>query len=195
MPREHPLWEPLGWHGFSFFSSQNKALHDLSVGFSYMEVTAIIGDRLFFGGGIYAFDDGQALHPDSELFWLSLNETVDVSGPVDISNDVFPVLPTEGTDQSGAATRFSYNHTMLYSFARTETSDVSKELWAFNTVSDTWMKVTFTGNAIMFGNDSYGIHTSDPISGTAFFTGGRTMACNGTHNGTAKFENLDHDQR
>ncbi|KAK9771450.1 putative Kelch repeat-containing protein [Seiridium cardinale] len=84
----------------------------------------------------YPFDDGQALHQGSELFWLSLNETVDVSGPVDISNDVFPVLPTEGTEQSGAATCFFYNHTMLYSFARTETGDVSKELWAFNTVSD-----------------------------------------------------------
>ncbi|KAI3326156.1 hypothetical protein HD806DRAFT_438484 [Xylariaceae sp. AK1471] len=165
--------------------------------------TAIVGDRLFFSSGNYTFDDDSLpLHNTSSIYWLYLNDTVDVSGPIDTtllsSTDLPSDSLTGGTspESGGAAGTFFYDHTTLYPYAGLvgpEADGINNALWAFNSSDDSWKLVQVEGGKISFGNNSEGVHASDPRTGTSFYTGGWTMAYNGTYNGTVKFQSSNTD--
>ncbi|KAI1750834.1 hypothetical protein F4782DRAFT_532118 [Xylaria castorea] len=129
-------------------------------------VAAIVDDRLFFCSGNYTFDDdGLPRHTTSSIYWMYLNDTIDVSGPLDIALLGSTVLPSESLiggknlDPGGSAGTFFYDHTTLYPYA----------------------------GLISFGSNGEGVCASDPRTGTSFYTGGWTLAYNGTYNGTVKF--------
>ncbi|KAI1207530.1 uncharacterized protein F4807DRAFT_434969 [Annulohypoxylon truncatum] len=158
--------------------------------------SAIVGDRLFFSSGNYTFDDGQAMHNTSLLYWLPLYETIDVSGPIDMSIFGSAPLPSNSlaNNRGGSAGTFFYDRTSLYPYAGMVGSDadgIDNSLWSFNTTDDTWSLVQVQGGKISFGNNSEGVHASDPSTGTSFYTGGWTMAFNGTNNGTVKFQSFN----
>ncbi|KAI2625785.1 hypothetical protein GGR54DRAFT_514111 [Hypoxylon sp. NC1633] len=160
--------------------------------------TAIVGDRLFFASGNYTFDDdGQPMHNTSMLYWLPLNASVDVSGPIDVSVLGTSDLPSDalsgGKDpiSGGFAGTFFYDRTSLYAYAGMvgpEADGINNALWSFNTTSNAWKLVEVQGGKIAFGNNSEGVHASDPGTGYSFYTGGWEVAYNGTHNGTVKFQ-------
>ncbi|KAF2964934.1 hypothetical protein GQX73_g8626 [Xylaria multiplex] len=164
--------------------------------------TAIVGDRLFFSGGNYTFDDGLPSHSTSSLYWVSLNDTIDVSGPIDLNYLGSIDIPSDslaaGSTGGGSAGTFFYDHTTLYPYGGLvgpEADGVSNALWAFNTTTDSWslVHVEAEGGKISFGNDTEGVHASDPRTGTSFYTGGWTIAYNGTNNGTVKFQSFNSD--
>lgn len=165
--------------------------------------TAIVGDRLFFSSGNYTFDDdGLEIHNTSSLYWLPLNTTVDVSGPIDMSVLGSSELPSEaltgGKDpvSGGFGGAFFYDHTSFYAYAGMvgpEADGVDNALWSYNTTDDAWKLVQVQGGKISFGNNSEGAHASDPQTGASFYTGGWEMAYNGTHNGTVKFQSFNSD--
>ncbi|KAI1389346.1 uncharacterized protein F4822DRAFT_398018 [Hypoxylon trugodes] len=165
--------------------------------------SAIVGDRLFFSSGNYTFDDdGKTLHNTSSLYWLSLNNEIDVSGPIDMSLLGSSDLPSDALTggkspvSGGSAGTFFYDRTSLYAYAGMvgpEADGVNNALWSFNTTDDTWKLVQIQGGKISFGNNSEGVHASDTSSGMSFYTGGWTMAYNGTHNGTVKFQSFNSD--
>ncbi|GAW21442.1 hypothetical protein ANO14919_109610 [Xylariales sp. No.14919] len=164
--------------------------------------TAIVGNRLFFSSGNYTFNDGLPGRTTPLLYWLFLNNTVDVSGPIDLELLGSTDLPSDSL-QGGAdpevgafAGTFFYDHTTLYPYAGLkgpEADGINNSLWAFNSTIDRWHLVQVEGGKISFGNDSEGVHASDPRTGTSFYTGGWTMAYNGTHNGTVKFQSFNSD--
>lgn len=159
---------------------------------------AIVGDRLFWSSGNYTFDDdGASWSNTSSLYWLRLNDTIDVHGPIDMSLIGSAALPSDaltgGTSpmSGGAAGTFFYDYTMLYAYAGMvgpEANGVDNQLWAFNTTTDEWTLVPVAGGRIAFGNNSEGVHATDARTGTSFYTGGWEMAFNGSNNGTVKFE-------
>lgn len=108
-------------------------------------------------------------------------------------------LPSESlvggeSSLSGTSGAFFYNQTSLYAYARIvgpEADGVNNALWSFNTADDTWRLVQI--HKISFGNNSDGVYASDPRTGTSFYTGGCTMAFNGTNNGTVKFQSSNSD--
>ncbi|KAI0390156.1 hypothetical protein F5Y17DRAFT_462060 [Xylariaceae sp. FL0594] len=157
--------------------------------------TAIVGDRLYFSSGNYTFsDDGLPAHNTSSLYWLYLNSTVDVSGPIDESLLGSKPLPSDSL--TGAAGTFFYDHTTLYPYAGLvgpQADGINNALWAFNTSSEKWKLVQVEGGRISFGNNSEGVHASDPRTGRSFYTGGWELAYNGTHNGTIRFQSFNSD--
>ncbi|KAI2469114.1 hypothetical protein F4781DRAFT_395283 [Annulohypoxylon bovei var. microspora] len=158
--------------------------------------SAIVGNRLFFSSGNYTFDDGQAMHNTSSLYWLPLNDTIDVSGPIDMSLLGSVNLPSNSlvNNRGGSAGTFFYDRTSLYPYAGLVGSDadgINNALWSFNTTDDAWNLVQVQGGKISFGNNSEGVHASDPSTGTSFYTGGWTMAFNSTNNGTVKFQSFN----
>ncbi|KAI1380774.1 hypothetical protein F4677DRAFT_441107 [Hypoxylon crocopeplum] len=164
--------------------------------------SAIVGDRLFFASGNYTFDDGQPFHNTSSLYWLPLNSTIDVTGPVDVSLLGSSDLPDDtlsgGKDpiSGGFSGSFFYDRTSFYAYAGMvgpEANGVNNALWSFNTTNDTWSLVKVQGGEISFGNNSEGVHASDPRTGSSFYTGGWELAFNGTHNGTVKFQSFNSD--
>ncbi|KAI1153059.1 hypothetical protein F4825DRAFT_416790 [Nemania diffusa] len=164
--------------------------------------TAIVGNRFFFSSGNYTFDDDLLGHNTSSLYWLSLNSTIDVSGPIDLGLLGSTNLPSDsltgGTSPAagGAAGTFFYDHTTLYPYAGLvgpEADGINNALWAFNSTIDSWKLVQVEGGKISFGNNSEGVHASDSRTGTSFYTGGWTMAYNGTNNGTVKFQSFNSD--
>ncbi|KAI0543483.1 hypothetical protein F4679DRAFT_568609, partial [Xylaria curta] len=165
--------------------------------------TAIVGDRLFFSSGNYTFDDdGLKGHNTSSLYWLSLNNTINVSGPINMDLLGSVNLPSDsltgGTspEAGGAAGTFFYDHTTLYPYAGLvgpEADGIDNALWAFNSTDDSWKLVQVEGGKISFGNNSEGVHASDARTGTSFYTGGWKMAYNGTNNGTVKFQSFNSD--
>ncbi|KAJ8117712.1 hypothetical protein ONZ43_g4144 [Nemania bipapillata] len=93
-------------------------------------------------------------------------------------------------DVGGSAGTFFYDHTTLYPYAGLVGPDAGgsdSSLWAFNSANNTWTSVQVEGGQISFGNNSEGVYASDPRTGTSFYTGGYTVAFNGTYNGTVKF--------
>lgn len=163
---------------------------------------AIVGDRLFFSSGDYTFDDDdQAFQNTSSLYWLHLNDTIDVSGPIDMSLLGSVNLPSESlvggeSSLSGTSGAFFYDQKSLYAYAGMvgpEADGVNNALWSFDTTNDTWRLVQIQGGKISFGNNSDGVYASDARTGTSFYTGGWTMAFNGTHNGTVKFQSSNSD--
>ncbi|KAB2579740.1 hypothetical protein DBV05_g1724 [Lasiodiplodia theobromae] len=115
---------------------------------------AIVGDRLFWSSGNYTFDDGTSWSNTSSLYWLRLNDTIDVHGPIDMSLVGSVALPSDaltgGTSpmSGGAAGTFFYDHTMLYAYAGMvgpEANGVDNQLWAFNTTTDEWRLVPVAG--------------------------------------------------
>ncbi|KAJ3572538.1 hypothetical protein NPX13_g5017 [Xylaria arbuscula] len=165
--------------------------------------TTIVGNRLFFSSGNYTFDDdGLGIHNTSSLYWLSLNDTIDVSGPIDLNSLGAVDLPSDsltgGTspESGGAAGTFFYDHTTLYPYAGLvgpEANGINNALWAFNSTDDSWDLIEVSGGKISFGNNSEGVHASDPRTGTSFYTGGWKMAYNSTNNGTVKFQSFNSD--
>ncbi|RWA10724.1 hypothetical protein EKO27_g4395 [Xylaria grammica] len=164
--------------------------------------TAIVGNRLFFSSGNYTFNDGLPGRTSPLLYWLFLNNTVDVSGPINLESLGSTDLPSDSL-QGGAdpevgafAGTFFYDHTTLYPYAGLkgpEADGINNSLWAFNSTIDRWHLVQVQGGKVSFGNDREGVHASDPRTGTSFYTGGWTTAYNGTHNGTVKFQSFNSD--
>ncbi|KAI1329136.1 hypothetical protein F5Y16DRAFT_409298 [Xylariaceae sp. FL0255] len=143
--------------------------------------TAIVGNRFFFSSGNYTFDDdGLPTHNTSSLYWLYLNDTIDVSGPINLDIMGSIDLPSDSLTggqspaSGGAAGVFFYDYTTLYAYAGLSLIQVE-------------------GGKISFGNDSEGQHATDTSTGTSFYTGGWTMDYNGTNNGTVKFQSFNSD--
>ncbi|KAI1087587.1 hypothetical protein F5B19DRAFT_474993 [Rostrohypoxylon terebratum] len=159
--------------------------------------SAIVGDRLFFSSGNYTFDDGQAMRNPSKMYWLSLNDTVDVSGFIDMSLLGSIDLPSSSLSNSGGASgTFFYDHTSLYPYGGLtgwDSDDTNDSLWSFNTTNDVWRLIQVQGGRISFSNNSDGVYASDPSTGTSFSTGGWYMAFNGTNNGTVEFQSFNSD--
>lgn len=139
-------------------------------------------------------------HNTSSLYWLYLNDTIDVSGPIDVTLLGSTDLPSDsltGGDSplsGGAAGTFFYDHTTLFPYAGLvgpEADGISNALWAFDSSIESWKLVEVEGGKISFGNNSEGVHASDPRTGSSFYTGGRTMAINGTFNGTVRFRSFN----
>ncbi|TGJ78911.1 hypothetical protein E0Z10_g9849 [Xylaria hypoxylon] len=132
----------------------------------------IVGNRLFFSSGNYTFDDdGLPGHNTSSLYWLFLNDPINVSGPIDLNSLGSTDLPndslTGGTspEAGGAAGTFFYDHTTLYLYAGLvgpEADGINNALWAFNSTIDSWSLVQVEGGKISFGNDSEGVHARIP---------------------------------
>ncbi|TGJ83454.1 hypothetical protein E0Z10_g5283 [Xylaria hypoxylon] len=163
-----------------------------------LSVAAIVDDRLFFCSGNYTFDDdGQPRHTTASIFWIYLNETLDVTGPLDMALLGSAGLPDESLnggknpDPGGFAGTFFYDHTTIYPYAGLvgpEADGVNNnELYAFNSSDNSWKQVQVEGGKISFGENSEGVYASDPRTGTSFYTGGWVTAYNGTYNGTVKF--------
>ncbi|KAI0431689.1 hypothetical protein F5Y09DRAFT_303967 [Xylaria sp. FL1042] len=165
--------------------------------------TAIVDDRLFFCSGNYSFDDdGLPRYTTSSIYWLHLNDTVNVTGPIDLALLGTADLPSESLsggknpDPGGSAGTFFYDHTMLYPYAGLvgpEANGINNALYAFNSSSDEWALVPVEGGKISFGDNSEGVSASDPRTGTSFYTGGWIIAYNGTLNGTVKFRSSNSD--
>ncbi|KAI0880861.1 uncharacterized protein GGS22DRAFT_77219 [Annulohypoxylon maeteangense] len=158
--------------------------------------SAIVGDRFFFSSGNYTFDDGQTMRNTSLLYWLRLNETIDVSGPIDMSQLGSVDLPSTSlvNNRGGSAGTFFYDHTSLYPYAGMigpDADGINNSLWSFNTTDDTWNLAQVQGGKISFGTNSEGVYASDPSTGTSFYTGGWVMAFNNTNNGTVKFQSFN----
>lgn len=163
------------------------------------QTTAIVGDRLFWSGGNYTFDD-TSWSNTSSLYWLRLNDAIDVHAPIDMAVVGELPLPGKSNDaltggltpkSGGAAGTFFYDHTMLYAYTGMvgpETDGINNALWSFNTSNGEWSLVDVDGGRVSFGNNSEGVHASDARTGTSFYTGGWAMAFNGTNNGTVKFQ-------
>ncbi|KAJ3568922.1 hypothetical protein NPX13_g6259 [Xylaria arbuscula] len=160
--------------------------------------TAIVDDRLFFSSGNYSFDDdGLPRHTTSSIYWIRLNETIDVTGPLDLALLGSVDLPSDSLigGQSpdmpgGNSGTFFYDHTTLYPYAGLvgpDANGINNALWAFNTSSDSWNLTAVEGGQISFGDNCEGVYASDPRTGTSFYTGGWKLAYNGTNNGTVKF--------
>lgn len=168
---------------------------------NFRHKAAIVRDRLFSPSGDYTFDDDQAFQNTSSLYWLHLNDTIDVSSPIDMSLLGSVKLPSDslvggGSSLSGTFGAFFYDQTSLYAYAGMvgpEADGVNNTLWSFNTTSETWRLVQIQGGKISFGNNSDGVYASDPRTDTSFYTGGWTMAFNGTNNGTVKFQSSNSD--
>ncbi|KAI1284142.1 hypothetical protein F5Y07DRAFT_348810 [Xylaria sp. FL0933] len=164
---------------------------------------AIVDDRLFFCSGNYSFDDdGLPRYATGSMYWLPLNDTVDVTGPIDLALLGTADLPSEslsggkGPDAGGAAGTFFYDHTMLYPYAGLvgpEANGINNALYAFNSSSNSWGLVPVEGSKISFGDNSEGVSASDPRTGTSFYTGGWIIAYNSTLNGTVKFRSSNGD--
>ncbi|KAI0893125.1 hypothetical protein F4806DRAFT_210603 [Annulohypoxylon nitens] len=133
----------------------------------------------------------------SRMYWLPLNNTVDVSGPIDMSVLGSIDLPSSSLSNSGDSTgTFFYDHTSLYPYAGligSDSDDINNSLWSFNTTNDVWRLVQVQGGKISFSNNSDGVYASDPSTGTSFYTGGWDMAFNGTNNGTVEFQSFNAD--
>ncbi|KAI1302015.1 hypothetical protein F5Y03DRAFT_362500 [Xylaria venustula] len=159
--------------------------------------TAIVDDRLFFCSGNYSFDDdGLPRYTTSSIYWIYLNDTVDVTGPLDLAILGSTDLPNDSLsggkspDSGGFAGTFFYDHTMLYPYAGLvgpEANGINNALYAFNSSNDEWSLVPVEGGKISFGDNSEGVSASDPRTGSSFYTGGWELAYNGTYNGTVKF--------
>ncbi|KAI8944594.1 hypothetical protein F4801DRAFT_585271 [Xylaria longipes] len=159
--------------------------------------TAIVDDRLFFCSGNYTFDDdGLPLHTTPYIYWMYLNDTIDVSGPLDMALLGSADLPSESLhggknpDPGGFSGTFFYDHTTLYPYAGLvgpEADGINNQLWAFNSSNNMWNLVPVEGGKISFGSNSEGVYASDPQTGRSFYTGGWTLAYNSTGNGTVKF--------
>lgn len=99
-------------------------------------------------------------------------------------------------ESGGAAGTFFYDHTTLYPYAGLvgpEADGINNALWAFNSSNEKWKLVQVEGGKISFGNNSEGVHASDPSTGRSFYTGGWKLAYNGTHNGTIRFQSFNSD--
>ncbi|KAI0110830.1 hypothetical protein GGR51DRAFT_80035 [Nemania sp. FL0031] len=159
--------------------------------------TAIVDDRLFFCSGNYTFDDESATrHTTSSIYWLYLNDTIDVTGPLRMDRLGSADLPDPSLvggiypDWGGSAGTFFYDHTTLYPYAGLvglppDGSD--NILWEFNSASNnwTWVKLDYL---IPFANNNEGVYASDPRTGTSYYTGGYQVSINGTNNGTVMFQ-------
>lgn len=160
-------------------------------------IAAIVGDRLFFSSANYTFDDEADWKNTSSLYWLPLNNTFNVNGPIDMSLIGEGPLPSTvlvggmNPVAGGFSGTFFYDHTTLYAYAGMvgeEADGINNSLWSYDTTMNKWSLVEVEGGRISFGNNSEGVHASDPKSGLSFYTGGWAMASNGTNNGTVKFE-------
>ena len=83
---------------------------------------------------------------------------------------------------------------LLITIAANASSEADKKndtLWSFNTTSNIWNPIQVRGGDIPFGDNTDGVHASDPDTGTAFYTGGWNIAFNGSHNGTVKFQSFN----
>ena len=161
------------------------------------QTAAIVGDRLFFSSGAYGFDgDADPLSKES-IYWMHLNDTIDVTGPIDMSLLHSSSLPTSlirGPSSGGFSGDFLYDKTLLYAYGGVlppESDDKSDLLWSFNTTSNAWNEIQVQGGKIPFTGATDGVHASDPDTGTAFYTGGWNIAFNGSHNGTVKFQSFN----
>ncbi|KAI0893124.1 hypothetical protein F4806DRAFT_210602 [Annulohypoxylon nitens] len=149
--------------------------------------SAIVDNRLFFSSGTYNFDDGQMLHNTSLLYWLPLNVTIDISGPVDVSLLGSADLPSVGLRDNGGSTggTFFHDQTSLYPFgAMSPYADAelkSNKSWIFNTAENIWSRVEVQGANDSFSTASGGAYTSDPATGRSFYVGGG-------FNGTIRFQ-------
>ncbi|KAI0475832.1 hypothetical protein GGR56DRAFT_437980 [Xylariaceae sp. FL0804] len=122
--------------------------------------SAIVGNRLFFSSGNYTFDDGQPLRSTSSLYWISLNDTFDMSSPIDMSMIGSVDLPSESLTgdvppaSGGSAGTPNYDHTTLYPYAGLvgpESDGINNALWSFDSTSDSWKPVTVEGGRISLG--------------------------------------------
>lgn len=163
-----------------------------------MSIAAIVDDRLFFCSGNYTFDDdGLTRHTTSSIYWMNLNETIDVTGTIDLALLGSTSLPSQSLfggrvpDFGGAAGTFFYDHTMLYAYAGLvgpEADGITNALYAFNTSDNSWNLTQIEGGSFSFGSNTEGVYANDPRTATSFYTGGWTIAYNGTNNGTVKFQ-------
>lgn len=118
-------------------------------------------------------------------------------GPIDLELLGSTSLPSPSLsggrvpDIGGSAGTFFYDHTMLYAYAGLvgpEADGITNELYAFNTTDNSWNLTQIEGDSLSFGSNSEGVYANDPRTATSFYTGGWTMAYNGTSNGTVKFQ-------
>lgn len=166
-----------------------------------MSIAAIVDDRLFFCSGNYTFEnDLVGPHATSLLYWIYLNDTLDVTGTLDTNLMGSASLPTdslsgETDDVGGYSGAFFYDHTMLYPYAGMvgpEKDIPTDTIMAFNSSSNSWDAVQIRGGA-MIGNNSEGVFASDPRTGASFYTGGWGLAYNGMSNGTVEFQSRNSD--
>lgn len=164
-------------------------------------LAAIVGDGLFWSSGNYTFDDdgSSTWSTTSSLYWLRLNDTIDVHGPIDMSLVGSAALPSDALTGSaspmsgGAAGTFFYDHTMLYAYAGMvgpEANGVDNQLWAFNTTTDAWEAGAGGGRAHRLRQQQRGrARDRRARTGTSFLHRrlGRWPS-NGSNNGTVKFE-------
>ncbi|KAI1128813.1 hypothetical protein F5Y10DRAFT_239563 [Nemania abortiva] len=187
---------------FLFFLSIFRQAYGKSMCSILDQRTAIVDDRLFFCSGNYTFDDESATrHTTSSIYWLYLNETIDVTGPLNLNLLGSADLPDPSLsggmypDNGGLSGTFFYDHTTLYPYAGLiglplDGSD--NILWEFNTSTNSWNWVKLEGDQLIpFANSSEGVYASDPRTGTSFYTGGYTVGFNSTYNGTVKFQSPD----
>lgn len=165
-----------------------------------MIIAAIVDDRLFFASGNYSFGDSLTRHTTSFIYWLDLNETIDVTGPIDLKLLGSTSLPSQSLfggrfpDLGGYSGTFFYDHTMLFAYAGLlgpEADGITNALYAFNTSDNSWNLTQVEGEGLAYGTNSEGVYANDPRTATSFYTGGWTLANNGTKNGTVKFQSED----
>ncbi|KAI0454373.1 hypothetical protein F5B21DRAFT_243559 [Xylaria acuta] len=164
--------------------------------------TAIVDDRLFFCSGNYSFDDDDGLprRTTGYMYWMYLNDTIDVSGPLDtalLDSTLLPDASLRGGKSpdpgsfGGFSGTFFYDHTTLYPYAGLvgpEADRLNSQLWAFNSSNNMWRRTEAAGGRIPFWGNSEGVYASDPRTGKSFYTGGTILAYNGTNNATVKFD-------
>ncbi|KAI0206767.1 hypothetical protein F4808DRAFT_405300 [Astrocystis sublimbata] len=164
--------------------------------------TAIVDDKLYFSSGNYSFDDdGLPRYTSPYIYWLPLNETVDVSGAIDTTLLGSVSLPHRHLwggkigpfpDPGGYSGVFLYDHTTLYPFTALSGEDIYEQdnsIWSFNTSNNEWKLETVAGGKQLDQSaNSEGISASDPRTGTSFFTGGYILAREGYPNATVKFQ-------
>ncbi|KAF2138400.1 uncharacterized protein K452DRAFT_93125 [Aplosporella prunicola CBS 121167] len=195
------LWLHASWYAIVLFPAYFRSMVSArSLCGIVDQRTTIVGDRLLFSSGNYTFDDGETWQNTSSLYWLTLNDTITVDKPIDMSLLEAVDLPSntlaggKSPVSGGASGTFFYDHTTVYAYAGMvgpEADGVNNSLYSFNTTSNTWNLVQVEGGKISFGNNSEGVYATDIKTGTSFYTGGWAMAYNGTYNGTVKFQSAN----
>ncbi|XDG04795.1 hypothetical protein ABKA04_004410 [Annulohypoxylon sp. FPYF3050] len=124
--------------------------------------------------GTYAFDNGTDLLFPSPLYWLPLNETIDISGLVNVSLLGSVDLPYVTVNRTSIST-FFYDQTSLYPFGGLDLNadvELNNETWEFNTTENIWTLFQVQGANDSFRTASDGAYTSDSATGRSFYVDG-----------------------
>ncbi|KAI1087586.1 hypothetical protein F5B19DRAFT_62672, partial [Rostrohypoxylon terebratum] len=144
-------------------------------------LASIVDNRLFFSSGTYNFDDGRRLDNTYTLYWLPLNGTIDISGPVDVSLLGSVDLPSHILDRGTAGRTFFHDQNSLYPFDAlfpyTNSGVYYNYSWMFDTTENMWSLVPVRGADVPLGESgddaqTDGTFTSDPTTGRSFYVGG-----------------------